>query len=460
MRFSKNPFTFLALFGVLLPLLSGCAGTPVKVADGKIEKPLSEVSGTSTSDIEKISNKNILNLWDIYALGVDRTENMAVKYENLEQAFAQNQQAAASVLPQIFLNGSKGWQSNNYVGTNGFTTFSNVPSTSLYVSGTETLFTGLNQVAALQGSQAQIDQSRHLLRQEARGLLLRIAQSFYAVLQAQDTLRSKQEIQKLTGEILSQERKWRSIGRSRASDVLSTEAQLSQLSADLETVQNQLVQERENLALLAGIKPSQKLKSEEPALAPAYSLEEAVAKADGRSDVLAARAAVNLAEAQLLQAHGLHLPSLGVQGNYYLEKDGGSPSPEWNVQLVASLPLFEGGSVLAQERAAASKKRQAELQYSLTLRQASQDIRSAYQSLVSSLKQVDGYNAALNAAQKEYAAVEKDRKLALNTSLDVLQALTALQNAQNNFNQAYYRLLFNGIWLGVATGELPKTVNK
>ncbi len=243
------PLSLASLF-----LLSGCVGAPLKVGDEKIEKPLEAVTGRTTTDVKKAASKNSLNLWDVYALAVEHTESLASKYENVEQADPQSRQARASLLPQISLNGSKGWQSSSYVGTSSFTTFSNVPSTSLYLTGSETLLTGLNQVAALQGAEAQRAQSRHLLRQEARNLLLEVARSFYTVLQAEDALQSKGEIQNLTEKILTQEKRWRAIGRSRESDVLATEAQLSQVKGDLENAKNQLVQARESLALLGGVK--------------------------------------------------------------------------------------------------------------------------------------------------------------------------------------------------------------
>jgi outer membrane protein len=311
-------------------------------------------------------------------------------------------------------------------------------------------------VAAIQGAQAEIDQNHHLYQQEARSLLLTVARTFYSILQLQETLESKQKIEALTLEILKQEQQWKAIGRSRDSDVLTTEAELAQLKGDEATAQGQLNIARDNLVVLTGLKTQQPLKSEEEPVTAAYSFEEAQAKVENRSDVLAAKAAVDLADASLLQAHGQHLPSLGIEGKYFLESNGASTS-DWNVQLVASLPIFEGGAILAQEDIAASKKRQVEMQYSLIHRQALQDIRGAYSALSNSLRQVDAYGKALEAAKKDYEAVARDRRLALNTNLDVLQALTQLQTAQNNYNNAHYQTLINTIWLGEATGELPKT---
>jgi len=454
----RNFYSFFAA-GFLLAILSGCAEAPAKVGDNIVENPLEQVTGVTTDDIQKAGQKTELGLWDVYAMAVERTEDLASKVEDIEQAKAQGQQAVASVLPQVYLNDSRNWQSSSYVfGSSNFL-FEPLGNT-VYLSGAETIFTGLTQVAALQGAKALEDQNRYLLDQEARSLLLNVARAYYGVLELQDTLESKQEVENLEEQILEQEKQWRAIGRSRDSDVLNTEAQLAQIKGDMESTQGQLNQAKDALVVLAGWNSNQPLKSDEQAVPATYTFEEAAAKVESRYDVLAAKATVDLADASLLQAHGGHLPSLAFVGDYYLQQDGGSPTPDWDIKLVASLPLFEGGAILAQERLEASKKRQAEMQYSLIHRQALQDIKGAYHALATSLLELDAYSKALDAAKKDYDAVEHDRRLALNTNLDVLQALTQLQTAQNNYNQSHYQTLINWIWLGEATGDLPKLPSK
>ena len=457
---NRTPILPLLLSGSLIFIFSGCAEAPILVGNGKIEKPLEQVTGLTTADVEKAAPQSQMSFWDVYALAVERTEGLANTAEGMEQAGAQEQQAVASILPQISLNDSKNWQSNQYIFGNPNSLFTPLGN-AVYLSGTENIFTGLDQVAALQGAGALKEQSRQLFQQGARDLLLSLARSFYSILQLQDSLQSRQETEKLNEQILQQEQEWRAVGRSRNSDVLTTEAQLAQLKGDMEAIHSQISIARDNFVLLSGLDTNQPLVSAEPLpTPPAFTLPDAVAKVESRADVLAAKAAVNLADAELLQAHGQHLPSLSFQGKYYLEQEGGSPTPDWNILLTASLPLFEGGGLLAQERMAASKKRQADLQYSLTRRQALQDIRGAYSALATSLREVDAYGKALDAAQKDYEAVAHDRKLALNTNLDVLQSLTQLQTAKNNYNTAHYQTLINSIWLGVATGDLPKVTGQ
>jgi outer membrane protein len=165
---------------------------------------------------------------------------------------------------------------------------------------------------------------------------------------------------------------------------------------------------------------------------------------------------VDIADAQLLQAHGQHLPTVAIAGQYYLQKDGGNSTPDWNVQLVASLPIFEGGQVVAQEDSAASKKRQAEMNLSLIRRTAFDDIREAYKSLAASINETDAYQKAVQAYQTDYKDVLHDLKLNLTTNLTLLQTMSSLETTQISYVKAKYQALFDQIWLKVATGELPK----
>jgi outer membrane protein len=425
------------------------------VNDGKIEKPLEEATGLKSSDLEKASQKTELNLWDVYALAADRTETLAIGAENIEQAHTLSRQAVGAWLPQISLADKQNWQSNAYIV--GSAPSLNPLNNSLYLSGAETIFSGLTQVAAIQGAQATVDFQNENLKNSAATLLSGVAQAFYNVLSFQDALQTQQATQDLTQKTLDQQKSWQAIGRAQKSDVLSTSAQLAQVIANLTATRDQLTQAKETLATLAGISPDSVLRSEnEVFTAPTATLVDCLAKVKDRHDVKAAQAAVDIANAQLLQATGGHLPTLALLGQYYLLQDGGGATPDWNVQLNASLPLFEGGQIFAQEDQSSSKKRQAQLQLSLTQRTAAQQIRQIYQNLVDSIQVMDAYQKAVDAAQSAYEAVLHDYKLSLTTNLQVLNSLNTLENTKENLLKAKYQVLSDQVALGVATGELPK----
>jgi outer membrane protein len=452
-----NRITFAVVLstGLSLLLLDGCAEAPVKVGDNHVESSLQEVTGLTTDDVEKAAQKSSMNLWDVFALAVKHTETMASSAENVEQARAQNNQALGAWLPQVFLNDTWGTQSNQYI--TGNPTFSPPSSyNALYLSAAETVISGLTQIAALKGAGANIDYQNYNFRNQSRTLLLNVANAFYNVLALEEAETAYEKSQDLNEQILVVEKKWQQMGRSQTEDVANTEALLAQVLADMENNKFQLAQARETLSTLANIPTDQALVSEETFETPAYTAVEAEAKVDERPDVEAAKFNVNIADAQLLQAHGEHLPTLAVEGDYYLQDNNENPTPDWNLELVASLPLFEGGQIVAQEDSAASKKRQAEMNLSLIRRTAFDDVREAYKSLVDSMSETDAYQKAVDAYQADYQDVLHDYKLNLTTNLQLLQTMTSLETTQISYLKAKYQALYDQIWLKVATGELPK----
>jgi len=451
----KRNIILLAFFAGSLVWLGGCAEAPVKVGDNHVEKSIQDVTGLTTDDVEKASSKSSMNLWDVFALAVKHTETLASSTENVEQAKAQNSQALGAWLPQVYLNDTFAGQSTQYVTGSASSLFA-PPDNSLSLGVTEMLFTGLTQVAALQGASANIDYQNYNLRNQSRMLLLNVAQAFYNVLSLEEAESAYEKSKELNEQTLEVEQKWQKMGRSRTADVSNTQAQLAQVLADMQSNRNQLVQARETLSTLANITAEQVLVSDDTYSTPPFTAEDAEAKVDGRPDVRAAKYNLDISSAQLLQVNGQHLPSVAVAGQYYLQKDGGSPTAEWNLELVASLPLFEGGQLMAEDDSAASKKRQAEMNLSLVRRTAFDDIREAYRSLIESMGEADAYQKAVNAYESAYQDVLHDYKLNLTTNLELLQTMTSLENTQISFVKAKYQTLYDQVWLKVATGELPK----
>lgn len=450
----RNIFGFFLLLGGLV-LWGGCAEAPVKVGDNHVEQSLQDVTGLTTDDVEKAVQATSMNLWDVYALAVKHTETLASSAENVEQAKAQNNQALGAWLPQVYLSDVVQQQSDQYI-TGTYNPLFAPSTNTLALSVTETLLSGLNQVAALQGAGANIDYQNYNLRNASRTLLLNVANAFYNVLALEEAETAYEKSRDLNEQILVVEKQWQTMGRAQTEDVASTEAQLAQVLGDMENNKYQLAQARETLSTLANIAADQPLVSEETYATPTYTEQGAEAKVDERPDVQAAQSNVDIADAQLLQAHGEHLPTIAVEGTYYLQKDGDSSTAEWNAELVASLPVFEGGQIVAQEDSDASKKRQAEMNLSLARRTAFDDIREAYKNLVASIGETDAYQKAVDSYQADYQDVLHDYKLNLTTNLQLLQTMTSLETIQISYIKAKYQTLYDQIWLQVATGELPK----
>jgi outer membrane protein len=182
-------------------------------------------------------------------------------------------------------------------------------------------------------------------------------------------------------------------------------------------------------------------------------------EAENRPDVEAAKENLKVVKAELLAAEGGYAPTLSLQGDYILKRqgNGNTDNPRWDAFINASLPIFTGGQTEGRVREYKSKVRQAELQIRRTLRSAQEEIRQSFTAYHNALKQDAAYQKALAAAEKSHRAQEADYRLHLTNIVQYLQSLTDLEQARLNAAKSRYQWRIQRVWLGVASGQLPRT---
>jgi outer membrane protein TolC len=143
---------------------------------------------------------------------------------------------------------------------------------------------------------------------------------------------------------------------------------------------------------------------------------------------------------------GSHLPAVNLLAHYYPDRPGSDANIQWDASIAASLPLFEGFTLVSKDRQAESAQRQAQLNLDLQRRQAASAIRTAYKTLSGDIAQIKALDRGFKLAYKAYQHLEEDYKNGLDTNEDVLIALTASWvakqsldaetfNARNDFEQ-------------------------
>jgi len=437
------------LLSLFTLIFSGCAGPRVQVADDVVEESLQEITNIRSETVQAAKTKQQLGFWDVYALAVERTERLALRVEDLEQARAQTQQATGSYLPHLALNAKKGFWAP-HAGSSGV---------SVQLHAEQPIWTGLQEVSAIRGARSLTRQRRLELRHDAQRLLLEVARSFYSVLQLQESLLNERSSRDLAQRMLDAQRSLRAQGRIRVSDVLSSEAQLARAEADLVAIQDQLEQAREQLRFLTGMEGDPTLAEEAPIFPDEMEgLDRLLPEAERRSDVLALREGVRVAKAQRLAAVGGFGPSLSAQGDYTLQRQGGKlgDAPRWSATLNASLPIFSGGQTAGRVREAKSVVRQAELQARQGLRSAQEEIRQAFAAYHNAKTQDAAYQKALLAAEKSHRAQEADYRMSLTNIVQYLQSLNELEQARLNAARSRYQWRLQRVALAVATGKWPE----
>jgi NodT family efflux transporter outer membrane factor (OMF) lipoprotein len=226
-------------------------------------------------------------------------------------------------------------------------------------------------------------------------------------------------------------------------DLAAQQAQLAQVAATLPPLIKQLAQQRDLLAVLAGKPPNQastenfelatlQLPEELPVSLPSALVEQ-------RPDVLQAEENLHDASAKIGISIANRLP------NIVLTASAGSSAAAvdqlftsgtgfWGVGASLTAPIFEGGTLLHQERAAKAAYTQAAEQYRST-------VLTALQSVADTLTALEQDAAGLNAAATAADAAKVTLDLAQRQWQDGYAGYLALLSAEQAYQQARIALI-------------------
>jgi NodT family efflux transporter outer membrane factor (OMF) lipoprotein len=243
-------------------------------------------------------------------------------------------------------------------------------------------------------------------------------------------------------ELAGLERQFR-IGAAANIAVLAQAAALAQTRAQLPPLEKQLAQVRDQLTAYLG-----RLPSEEPsetfdlaslALPDTLPVSLPSRLVRQRPDILAAEAQLHAASAEVGVATANMLPQVTLNAAYGSETIGTLFSPGssiWSFGGALAQPLFEGGTLLHQRRAAVAALRAAAAQYRNTVVTAFQNVADTLRALQSDASAVAALAAAERAAADSLAASQRQFHEGAISYLSLLTAEQTYQQARLNLVQA------------------------
>lgn len=401
--------------------------------------------------VQPVAAAGALTLDDYFAQALMRSEVVATQGELIHQAEERYRQAKSTLRPTIDGVASYTWQEAGAINT----TITPTRQPNARIAATQPLFRGFREFASMRQTQALVGAQGEDYRQARTQLFKDVAQNFYDVLAFEQDLKNFDE---QINQNLEREKELRDrvrIGRSRSGEMLTVQSTISTLRAQVEQLQAQLAAAREAFAFLSGMSAATPLRDSETLPTYLDTLEIYLARLELRPDVKAAQQRLTAAQENIAVARGAYQPSLDLNANRYLERAGNLKNVDWDVQLALTIPLYAGGSLQSQVREAVSQSTQAELGASQVRRQAEQEIRSVYQSVVFDRSQLEALEKATEAARKNYEVQRRDYRLGLVTNLDVLQALTAFQENQRALDRARYTAKLDYLKLEAAAVRRP-----
>ena len=242
------------------------------------------------------------------------------------------------------------------------------------------------------------------------------------------------------------------IGRSRESEVVSTQTQLYSLEAEIESVRSQERIAQELLAFLIG-QPVGTIV--EPAGDITVKPEsEYYPRAFSRPDVQAAHFAWKTDQKQIAIAKSGFLPTVDLESDYYTHRSSAPREDDWDVVLTIDVPIFKGTTTFGAVREASARARESKLLFDRAGRVAVQDIHDAYVNVQADRARSAVLKKALDSAELNYTLQQQDYRLSVVNNLDVLTALQNLEDIRRSFIHISYECKRFYRQLLVAAGDV------
>lgn len=384
-----------------------------------------------------------------YQAAIKRSETVGIDIELINQAEERYRQAIGAVLPNVSVVGS---YLRQQIPDNAASNLYPAGQPLLKLQATQVLFRGFREFAGLRQNKKFTEATQQDERQARTLLFNDVVQNFYLVVSLEKTLQNyATEIESYQNRIKELRQRIR-IGRSRESEVLTVEASLAGLRAQIESAKGQLQVARELYAFLTGFPAETPLFDDQPLLRRVPTVEYYINGVDQRPDISANKIRLNATQEQMALAKGAYLPSADFTGNYYLHRFGATANVNWDIQFLATFPLYAGGTIDSSVRQAASQIHQYELNVSLARRQGDEQIRAFYRTYTADQQQVEALKGSKLANERNLKAELTDYRLGLVTNLDVLNALISYQESERALDTQIFTTKLDYFRLESASG--------
>jgi len=409
-----------------------------------------EAGDSSLYDFESpklVASEQPLTLTDCYKLALKESETIAINGELLKEAEAHFLQALGTILPHVSFASNQNFSDATSV-------FGSKDTYERKFVFSQTLFSGFKELAAITGSQLEKNQRINEKKRAEQLLFVDVADAFYLLLEQREDLQILESIKTVLINRIDFLRHREALGRSRRSEIVTTQAQLLSVLAQIEAGKSQEDVARQILEFLIGV-PLNKIYDEGNPFTTIKPEIFYLSKAALRPDILAADFASQVAKKNIIVAKSGLLPQVTAEANYYTERTTIPQNSKWDAALKVNIPIFEGTETYGAIKDANAQARESELQLRHLNRKVFLDIRNSYTRCQKNISMAQALGKALRASEMSYFLENEDYKLSLVNNLDVLAAIRTLAENKRNFMQSLYETKRIYWQLLVAAGLTP-----
>lgn len=313
------------------------------------------------------------------------------------------------------------------------------------LTGSINLFRAGADVQNLRAAESNIEARRLLLLDLQSSTLLNVAQAYYAVLRAERSVAVLGNSLSLQEARLADVQQQFNNGLATRLTVAQSKSQVEGTRATLIQAQGDVANARSTLALIVGVPkvdaPLVDNYRAPQSLAPRDEFEQQAIRT--RPDLAAAVALEDVQRNSVAVAFAQYYPSVSLNVSGFLYREYYSDASKWSAILSANLPIFSGGLIQADVRAAWSRLRQAALDESYTRRSILDQVHQSYQNFTTADLRLRALDDRVSAAKEALQQARGAYAASLATNLDVLTAQDELLTAQlQQTNAAFDRTVF------------------
>jgi len=339
-------------------------------------------------------------------------------------------------------------------------------SNALSLSVTQPLYRPQN-FAVYEQAKTQVAQADFVLAQAAQDLVLRVAQAYFDVLLAQDTVAFAQAQLTAIGRQLEQAKRNFEVGTATITDTHEAQSRYDITRSVEIAARNDLELRKRQLELLIGrpapgISPLGKrfdMRTPEPGQVERWVTD----AGENNLQVRVSRASLEFASQEVDRNRAGHRPTLDAFATYSDSGTGpsnpavaGTENTSRVVGVQLAIPLYQGGLTSSRVREAIANEDKARQDLEGARRNAELATRQAFLGVTSGIAQVRALEAALVSSQSSLDSTLLGQEVGVRTQIDVLNAQQQLSQTRRDLAQAKYNYILALLRLRSASGQLTE----
>jgi TolC family type I secretion outer membrane protein len=419
-------------------------------------------TGTPARETE---NATSLSLKEAYRRALSRNQDIASSLENVVQARKGVTEATSGLYPQLSARGEYTRQkqlqeSFTFMGRTVSGTPEEFATATLQLD--QHLYQWGKRWSAREAARDSLESTRAEHFRNVQQILFRVASSYYEVLLGRRSIQIAESARERAEAQLERARGRREVGVATMTDVLRAEVQVAQTEEQLERARNRYDVAREQLALEMGVDqvPPTLEHPDKRRISPNATMRSLYSEAlSHRRDLESLDSRIDAARASKEGEEADYFPRLSAHGTYSRtdEPDIFRDNEEnWSASLRLSYPLFSGGRDRAQLEKARSELMQIRTQRSRLEREIREQVRSVYLDLQTQQSVIQQLEKQVESAERNYQQVTAQFEEGAASSVDQVDAFTALNEAKNRLAKARYSYQLDMVRLDLVTGVLQQ----